>query len=154
MVGVKKSLRSMLVLGLALVAMFVVACGGDDDNGFNFPAPPNILGTWVGTFTDSLGSGTAILTITDQGTSILPASFSGTWAQTYTGGTVAAATLGSGSSIVQNTEGVYAINFFLLYASGCGANGASARLNEAQTVFTGTSGGDCSSSGTFTLTKQ
>ena len=144
--------RLMACVATASCAL-LFGCGGGDD-GISWPVPPDILGTWVGTFTDNQGSGTATLAITDQGTSVLPASFSGVWSQTYTGGTVAAGTLGSGSSIVQNTEDIYAINFFIVYASGCGANAATARLNDAQTVFTGTYGGDCNTSGNFQLTKQ
>lgn len=145
----------LVVFGLISTALMFSSCGGggeSEDDPLADLRPPSVVGSWVGTFAGTDGTGTITVTITTQGTTILPANIEGVLTQTRSGGGTTGGPVGNGSSLIKNTSGQYAMTFGVIYPSG-GGNLFSGVLDASLNTMTGTYGGDVSS-GTFQITRQ
>lgn len=143
---------AVAVLGMALL---MAGCdGGDSGSDIDWPTPPEITGTWRGTFTDTRGSGTLLVVVTDQGRTIMPANVSGTLNMSYNSGMQNGGPVGPGSSLIENTSDQVVVTFAVIFSTpGRGGNLFQGILNADSTSMSGTLSGDWSQ-GTFMLTRQ
>ncbi len=134
-----------IAVATLLIALAGCSDGGDDEE--SAPPPPDWTGTWTGTHT---AASSEALTVTiagvECGNSIC--TFTGSWS-------TPSKTAPLEASYFLTTEGTWGFNWSLVYAAGCeGADLALGAWNEAAQRIEGETGGDCTTDGTFVLTRS
>ncbi|HUU02558.1 MAG TPA: hypothetical protein VM425_14035 [Myxococcota bacterium] len=139
---------------VTLVTLVGIASCGINNDGITFAAPPDITGTWNGSFTDNRGSGQLLIVVSDQGHEVMPANVVGTLTMIYYGGSEEAGNLSEGSSLYKSVDQEIVVFLPVVFeTAGHGANLFQGILGTDLITMSGSYGGDWSH-GTFDLTKD